>query len=84
MININDVRKPSFNEILGAEPIHIGQFADLKIEEYRSVNGDMFLVRYWQNRVGPEDGEPFRVAVEARRVPRGSWFDVGNLYPYDA
>lgn len=82
MIFLDDVRIPTFNEIFFADVKHVGQFADLKVEEYREIDGTMYLIRYWQNRVGPDDGERFRVAVEARECPFGTWFDVGNLYPY--
>lgn len=83
MIYLDDVRIPSYEEITLTNPLHVGQFADLKIEEYFDVGDKMYLVRYWENRVGPSDGENFRVVVEARECPNGTWFDVGGLYPYN-
>lgn len=74
---------PSLETIKALPTLHEGQYADLKIEDYFTArDGRMILVRYWLNRVGPAEGEAYRVVVEARECPDGSWQDVGYLYPY--
>lgn len=62
-------------DIAGAETLHVGQYADLKREEYVEHGGKVYLVRWWLNR-GRYD-HIYPVAVEARRCPDGTWFDVG-------
>lgn len=81
-IILDDVRIPPLKVIEEAETLSSGHTADLVIEEYQTAaDGRMLLVRFWRNRVGPEDGEPFAVDVEARECPDGTWTDVGKLYP---
>lgn len=83
-LTLDDVKILPLAVIEGAPTEYVGQTADLKVEEYQNAaDGRMILVRYWLNRVGPEDGETHRVVVEARECPSGTWADVGKLYPYE-
>lgn len=74
---------PSLAELEAMPTEHVGHASDLKLERYEDgEDGTLFLVRYWLNRCGPEDGETHQVDVEYRECPNDSWSVVEKLYPY--
>lgn len=77
MITIDEIMRYPPKALASLPTLAQGQAADLKVESKWYDEP----IRYWLNRVGPEDGAEFPVEVEA--FDGHKWIHIGGYGSFD-